>query len=166
MQQIKIACPVCREFVDEIPRRINMGRHFRRTCKAGHALNLVTNEARTLIESAYHITSMNPFVQVLCEGPIVYRHKGIRLTHDDSPVGSVVRDFEKELVLGFRGELRKVNSLLRPEERNTGTACRVAAAALFRELKPQSERGQEILYQHLSKRVAGIVYPEQEALSA
>lgn len=75
---------------------------------------------------------------------------------------AVVRDFEKELILGFRGEMRKVNSTLPPHEQNTGTVCRVAAAALFRELKPHSEHGQEILYHYLAARRPGVIYPEME----
>lgn len=126
-------------------------------------LNLITNEARTEIAMAFHITSFNPLVQQQIHTPITYRNKGLRIVKDtDTSSLAAVRDFEKEIIILFRGELRKVNAKLARSEQNSGTACRIAAASLFRELKPQSERGQTVLQEYLLSRPDGLVYAEHE----
>ena len=67
-------------------------------------------------------------------------------------------DFERELVLVFRGELRKVNELLPEAERSNGTACRVAAAAMSQKFMPQSELGRKLWAQHRSRTQTDTFY--------
>lgn len=67
-------------------------------------------------------------------------------------------DFEREFLTAFKGELRKVNELLPPEQRNSGTACRVAAFVVGTKFSPQSEQGKLLLMQHRQRTQADSLY--------
>jgi len=69
-----------------------------------------------------------------------------------------VMDFERELLYAFRGELRRVNAILPPSEQNSGLACRVAAAAVLKELSPVSEQGRNLLAVYLKQRPPMALY--------
>lgn len=72
-----------------------------------------------------------------------------------------VRAFERELIISFRGELRRINPLLPSDQQNSGTACRIAAFLLGEKLRPDSEAGRLWLKLCQGQSNRSVLYPSQ-----